>query len=216
MVPPEDMFPAAVNAVDDISGFCTRQPSVCETAHAVFVKLEAKAKYSIRLMYEWAQQPPGEHGAGDPPLGLRADPMPTGSLTQIAAAASAVHAHHRGPDPRVARAEGQAPRLNAAPRARCGLAACAPRYLRGMSDAARPEGLPEFAEVESNFAFLDDWEDRYRYLIELGRLMGPFPERGANRRQQGPGLRQPGVDDDPAATERRRRPSSSCAATAMR
>ncbi len=89
MVPAEDMFTAAVSAVDDISGFCTRQPSVCETAHAVFVKLEAKAKYSIRLMYEWAQQPPGEHGAGDPPLGLRADPMPTGSLTQIAAAASA-------------------------------------------------------------------------------------------------------------------------------
>jgi cysteine desulfuration protein SufE len=56
-----------------------------------------------------------------------------------------------------------------------------------MSDAARPEGLPEFAEVESNFAFLDDWEDRYRYLIELGRLMGPFPEeaRTAANKVQG-------------------------------
>jgi cysteine desulfuration protein SufE len=56
-----------------------------------------------------------------------------------------------------------------------------------MSAAARPEGLPEFAEVESNFAFLDDWEDRYRYLIELGRLMGPFPEeaRTAANKVQG-------------------------------
>jgi hypothetical protein len=84
-VPPEDMFTAAVSAVDDLSSFCIRQPQVCETAHAVFVKLEAKAKYSFRLMYEWAQQPPGERGAGEPPLGLRADPMPTGSLTKIAA-----------------------------------------------------------------------------------------------------------------------------------
>jgi cysteine desulfuration protein SufE len=56
-----------------------------------------------------------------------------------------------------------------------------------MSEAARPEGLPEFAEVESNFAFLDDWEDRYRYLIELGRLMGEFPDtaRTAANKVQG-------------------------------
>ncbi|BAR99930.1 SufE family protein [Blastochloris viridis] len=31
-------------------------------------------------------------------------------------------------------------------------------------------------EITENFALLDDWEDRYRYLIELGRLMPPFPE----------------------------------------
>ncbi len=49
-----------------------------------------------------------------------------------------------------------------------------------MNEAARPEGLPPFAEVESNFAFLDDWEDRYRYLIELGRLMGEFPDEARN------------------------------------
>lgn len=30
-------------------------------------------------------------------------------------------------------------------------------------------------EITENFALLDDWEDRYRYLIELGRLMPPFP-----------------------------------------
>ena len=53
-------------------------------------------------------------------------------------------------------------------------------YLRVMSAAARPEGLPPFAEVESNFAVLDDWEDRYRYLIELGRLMGAFPDEARN------------------------------------
>lgn len=30
-------------------------------------------------------------------------------------------------------------------------------------------------EIESNFSFLD-WEDRYRYLIELGEGLDPLPE----------------------------------------
>ena len=32
-------------------------------------------------------------------------------------------------------------------------------------------------EIIADFEFLDDWEDRYRYLIELGRDLPPFPER---------------------------------------
>jgi cysteine desulfuration protein SufE len=28
-----------------------------------------------------------------------------------------------------------------------------------------------FEEIAADFAFLDDWEDRYRYVIELGRAM---------------------------------------------
>ena len=31
-------------------------------------------------------------------------------------------------------------------------------------------------EIIESFALLDDWEDRYRYLIELGRDLPPFPE----------------------------------------
>lgn len=31
-------------------------------------------------------------------------------------------------------------------------------------------------DVRSDFALLDDWEDRYRYLIELGRGLAPLPE----------------------------------------
>ena len=26
-----------------------------------------------------------------------------------------------------------------------------------------------FEEIADDFAFLDDWEDRYRYVIEIGR-----------------------------------------------
>jgi cysteine desulfuration protein SufE len=31
-------------------------------------------------------------------------------------------------------------------------------------------------EIIENFAFLDDWDDRYRYVIELGRGLPPVPE----------------------------------------
>ena len=45
-----------------------------------------------------------------------------------------------------------------------------PRYLGGMS------ALPSFSEITDNLSFLDDWEDRYRYLIELGQMLPPFPD----------------------------------------
>ena len=31
-----------------------------------------------------------------------------------------------------------------------------------------------FEEIADDFAFLDDWEDRYRYVIELGRAKPPL------------------------------------------
>ncbi|MBS0233760.1 MAG: SufE family protein [Proteobacteria bacterium] len=31
-------------------------------------------------------------------------------------------------------------------------------------------------DIRADFALLDDWEDRYRYVIELGRTLPPFPE----------------------------------------
>lgn len=32
------------------------------------------------------------------------------------------------------------------------------------------------AHLKSDFELLDDWEDRYRYIIELGRALPPFPD----------------------------------------
>lgn len=32
------------------------------------------------------------------------------------------------------------------------------------------------ADIRSDFALLDDWEDRYRYVIELGRGLAPLPD----------------------------------------
>src|SRR5215207_4365777 len=36
--------------------------------------------------------------------------------------------------------------------------------------------LPSADEILANFELLDDWEERYRYLIELGRMMPALPE----------------------------------------
>jgi cysteine desulfuration protein SufE len=41
--------------------------------------------------------------------------------------------------------------------------------------------------IRDDFAFLDDWEDRYRYVIELGQALSPYPEsaRDAAHKVQG-------------------------------
>ena len=39
-----------------------------------------------------------------------------------------------------------------------------------MSDAQ------SFDDIADNFDFLDTWEDRYRYVIDLGKAMPPLPE----------------------------------------
>jgi cysteine desulfuration protein SufE len=46
--------------------------------------------------------------------------------------------------------------------------------------------LAPIDEIVENFALLDQWDDRYRYLIELGRTLPPLPEAarsGANKVQ---------------------------------
>lgn len=35
---------------------------------------------------------------------------------------------------------------------------------------------PAFEEIAETFAFLDDWEDRYRHVIELGRTIPPLDD----------------------------------------
>jgi len=37
-----------------------------------------------------------------------------------------------------------------------------------------------FAEIAENLSFLDDWEDRYRYIIELGQALPPLTDSEKN------------------------------------
>ena len=36
------------------------------------------------------------------------------------------------------------------------------------------------AEIRDDFAFLDDWEDKYRYVIELGKSLPEMPDTAKN------------------------------------
>lgn len=38
--------------------------------------------------------------------------------------------------------------------------------------------------IRDDFAFLDDWEERYRYIIELGNELGPFPDEARDDRHK--------------------------------
>jgi cysteine desulfuration protein SufE len=37
-----------------------------------------------------------------------------------------------------------------------------------------PMATPAFEDIADTFAFFDDWEDRYRHVIDLGRAMPPL------------------------------------------
>ena len=37
-----------------------------------------------------------------------------------------------------------------------------------------------YQDILADFEFLDDWEDRYRYVIELGRGLTPLPDDAHN------------------------------------
>ena len=42
---------------------------------------------------------------------------------------------------------------------------------------ASPDTMTTLDEIIDNFSLLEEWDDRYRYVIELGRGMDPLSER---------------------------------------
>ena len=36
--------------------------------------------------------------------------------------------------------------------------------------------MPTIDEIIENFSLLEEWDDRYRYVIELGRMLEPLPD----------------------------------------
>ena len=42
---------------------------------------------------------------------------------------------------------------------------------------ASPEPMTTLDEIIENFSLLEEWDDRYRYVIELGRSLAPLSER---------------------------------------
>jgi cysteine desulfuration protein SufE len=62
--------------------------------------------------------------------------------------------------------------------ARSGAAPARPDIESGTS--TRETALPSLDDIRGDFAFLDDWEDRYRYILELGRTLEPLSEAAHN------------------------------------
>jgi Family of unknown function (DUF5330) len=77
---------AAAEAFGDVKNFCARKPFVCETAGSLMSKVERKAKYSAKLIYEWANEATGEQTAAALPQDVAAlvDQIETGSTVEVA------------------------------------------------------------------------------------------------------------------------------------
>ena len=73
-------FEVASNTFSDLASFCARQPGVCETAGFVAHKLELKAKYGVRLIYDWANEASSTPSTVQPELANGSDPIETGSM----------------------------------------------------------------------------------------------------------------------------------------
>ncbi len=57
-------------------------------------------------------------------------------------------------------------------------------YICRVKDAPETDPIMTIDEIIENFAFLDDWDDRYRYVIELGRALAPLSEAARNERNK--------------------------------
>src|SRR4029079_3596960 len=57
-------------------------------------------------------------------------------------------------------------------------------YIRGDVE---PRTMAEIDDIIDNFSVLDDWDDRYRYLIELGRELPPLAAAAHTQANKGQG-----------------------------
>jgi cysteine desulfuration protein SufE len=44
-------------------------------------------------------------------------------------------------------------------------------------NAVSPDAMTTLDEIIDNFSLLDEWDDRYRYVIELGRALSPLSDQ---------------------------------------
>ncbi len=54
-------------------------------------------------------------------------------------------------------------------------------FYGGVMTAPSSTG-PSFDDIAGDFAFIDDWDEKYRYLIDLGERLAPLPDEAHNDR----------------------------------
>jgi cysteine desulfuration protein SufE len=59
-------------------------------------------------------------------------------------------------------------------------------YIERMDQSQQTMAGPpgRIDAILADFELLDDWEDRYRYVIELGRTLEPLPDEARNARNK--------------------------------
>ena len=50
--------------------------------------------------------------------------------------------------------------------------------MRDAMTASAPDTMTTLDEIIENFSLLEEWDDRYRYVIELGRGLSPLSAQG--------------------------------------
>ena len=186
-------------AVSDMRGFCDRQPDACVVGGKVAVALGHKAEAGARTIYEFITAKLNEKSAPAEKAGRQTGPGfgagqgaewhadPGRHAAGLACAGSAAAAP-RGPgrpafglNRPIYRHFWRGPRCPPQsfwPSARAGLYIC----RQGIKGASRNRVPPNecamttIDEIVENFTLLDEWDDRYRYVIELGRTLPPLPE----------------------------------------
>jgi cysteine desulfuration protein SufE len=57
-------------------------------------------------------------------------------------------------------------------------------YIIRMTETHAANTATHIDAIVDDFSLLDDWDDRYRYVIELGRKLAPLDERDRNERNK--------------------------------
>lgn len=60
-------------------------------------------------------------------------------------------------------------------------------YIRRSASNDQGDAAMSIDSIIEDFEFLDDWEDRYRYVIELGKGLEPLPESARDEAHKVPG-----------------------------
>ena len=159
-------------AVSDVRGFCERQPDACVTGGKVAVALGHKAEAGARTLYEFITKLREKSAApekADSKAGWRSghvDPERYGASLACAGPVAAPPRSTRQPaQPHKHPNSGRFHRTPAP--ANLLATPCASVYMCVMT---------AIDEIVENFTLLDEWDDRYRYVIELGRTLPPLPE----------------------------------------
>jgi hypothetical protein len=89
--PATEFVGAAIEAVVDLDPFCAPREEVCETAGYLLGRLEAKARYNIELLYDWASSDHAGEAASPMANQAYADSIMTESASRLLGRKSASH-----------------------------------------------------------------------------------------------------------------------------